>query len=253
MIIAASEWVLGDRLVAFRRARNAGFTAIELDAIPGTDIDALRASLNEFGLAVPSLCWMWNAENELGSPEASSRLAAQKYLLASLEQARELGATQLVVIPACRSVPWDHHESRHRGIERAADSISAVLTDAPENILLALESLRREESFLMNTLDESDHLRRMLDDRRVRLLADVYHMAHEEDDMIGALRAHAEHVSLLHFAAPERGPMLPTSPGIDGLVDSIRTIDSIQSMTLEFIVGEDDALLARGLDFAATV
>jgi sugar phosphate isomerase/epimerase len=253
MLISSSEWVLGDRPTALRRSVAAGFGAIELDAVPGADLAPLRDELAAAQLEVPSLCWSWNKENELGSPDARSRAAAQKYLLDSLEQAHELGATQLVVLPACRNEPWAD-EPRIRGFERAAASISAVLPDAPADVTLALEGLRREESFLMNTLDHSSLLRSMIgSDDRVGLLADWYHLVFEEVDPIAALREHAEEITLVHLAATARGPLLASSTGAAELVEQLRVMPAVQSYTLEFLVGDDDVALADSLAFAASV
>jgi len=253
MLISASEWVLGDRPTAMRRAKAAGFGAIELDAIPGTDVDALRDQLAEAELVVPSLCWSWNSENELGSPDASSRAAAQDYLRASLEQAHELGASQLVVIPACRKEPWQD-EPRIRGFERAASAIAEVLPDAPADVSLALEGLRREESFLMNTLDHSALLSSMIGDPRAGLLADWYHLVAEEIDPIAALRQHADGITLVHLAARERGPLVASSTAAGELVEQLRAMPAVRSYTLEFILSaDDDALLADSVAFATTV
>lgn len=250
MLISASEWVLGDRPTALRRARAAGFTAIELDALPGEDLSALRDQLAEAELTVPSMCWSWNSDNELGSPDAASRAAAQDYLRASLEQAHELGASQLVVIPACRKEPWAD-EPRIRGLERAAAAIVEVLSDSPAEVSLALEGLRREESFLMNTLEHSALLRTMIGDDRVGLLADWYHLVAEEIDPIAELRRHASEITLVHLAATQRGPLLANSVGVEPLVEQLRTMPLVRSLTLEFVVRDDDALLAASLAFAA--
>lgn len=253
MLISASEWVLGDRPTAFRRARAAGFDAIELDATPGVDLAQLRDDLAAAELSVPSLCWGWSSERELGSPDAASRRAAQDYLLGSLELAREVGASQLVVIPACRNVAWDDSEPRIRGLERAGAAIAEVLADAPTEVSLALEGLHREESFLMNTLGDAETLRSMIDDARVGLVADLYHMVHEELDAVEALRRHIDVISLVHLAAPKRGPLLATTPGVDALVAQLRAMPDVRSGTLEFIVRDDDALLADSVTFARSI
>ena len=253
MLISSSEWVLGDRPTALRRTHAAGFDAVELDATPGVDVARLRDDLSEAGLVVPSLCWGWSGDRELGSPDAASRRAAQEYLLRSLEFAVDLGASQLVVLPACRSIPWDDDEPRERGLDRAGAAIAEVLADAPADVAVALEALHREESFLMNTLDDAEGLRSRIDDARVGLVADLYHMVHEEEDMIDSLRRHADAITLVHLAAPERGPLLASTPGVDGLVAQLRAMPGIRSATLEFLVRDDDALLADSVAFARTL
>jgi sugar phosphate isomerase/epimerase len=253
MLISSSEWVLGDRPTALARTRAAGFDAIELDATPGVDLARLRDDLAEAGLVVPSLCWGWSSERELGSPDAASRRTAQEYLRDSLELAASLGASQLVVLPACRNTPWDDDEPRERGLERAGAAIAEVLADAPADVTVALEALHREESFLMNTLDDAQRLRALVGDARVGLVADLYHMVHEEDDMLAALRRHADAITLVHLAARERGPLLASTPGIEAIVAELRALPSARSATLEFLVRDDDALLAESIAFARTL
>ncbi len=148
MQIASSEWVLGDRSRALARTAAAGLTAIELDARPDLDSATVRRSLDQHCLTAPSLCWQWNPDAELGSPDRASRSAAQRYLRGALEQAAELGSGQLVVVPACRETPWQD-EPRQAGIERAAAAIREVLVDAPAQVGLSIEALSTDESFLL--------------------------------------------------------------------------------------------------------
>lgn len=253
MRISVSEWVLGDRPTALRRAVAAGFDAIELDAIPGADTVALREELASAGLSVPSMCWAWNSDAELGSPDRASRARAQSYLRGALEQAHELGADQIVVLPACRNTPWQD-EPRIRGFERAASAIAEVLPDTPAGVGIALEGLRRVESFLMNTLDHSALMRSMIGmDNRVGLLADWYHLVAEEVDPVEAMTRHADAISLVHLAATERGPLLAESVGASDLTVQLRTMPAVASYTIEYNVGDDDAALAASLAFARSV
>lgn len=253
MQISASEWVLGDRPSALRRARAAAFTSIELDAVPGADLARLRDDLAAAGLDVASLCWTWNPEHELGAPDPASRGVAQRYLLAALEQAEALGARRVVVVPACRSVPWEADPSREAGIDRAADAIRTVLADAPVGVGIALEGLRRDESFLMNSLDDAEGLRSRIEDPRAGLLADLYHMVAEDGDVVAALTRHAEAITLVHLAAPDRGPVLASTPGFAAIVGVVRALPNADSMTLEFLVHDDDAVLAESVRFAHSI
>jgi sugar phosphate isomerase/epimerase len=246
--IASSEWVLGDRDQALSRTLAAGLTAIELDARPELDADKLRSHLAEQGLTVPSMCWRWAPEAELGSPDPGSRAAAQRYLLGAMTQAADLGASQVVVIPACRTTPWQD-EPREAGIERAASAIREVLTDAPPDVRLSLEALRTDESFLLNTLDEADELRAMVDDDRAALLADLYHLVVLEGPLDEVVAAHADRISLVHFAAADRSGVTAATPRVDEVVATLRAAGFAGSVTLEYVV-PDDVDLARAAAFA---
>lgn len=239
--IASSEWVLGDREQAMVRTSAAGLTAVELDARPDLDSEAVRGDLVERGLTAPSLCWQWNPDAELGSPHEPSRLDAQRYLRGALEQAAHLGATQLVVIPACRAVPW-LDEPRRAGMERAASAIREVLRDAPAQVGLAVEALRTDESFLVNTLEEGEHLRVLIDDDRAGLLADLYHLAALDGELDEIVGAHADKVSLVHFAAADRAKVTAHTPRIAELISVLACAGFGGSVTLEYIVPTDEDL-----------
>lgn len=239
--IASSEWVLGDRDQAMTRTAAAGLTVVELDARPDLDTQSVRLALLERGLSAPSLCWQWNPEAELGSPEHTSRLGAQRYLAGALEQAEHLGAVQLVVVPACREIPWQT-EPRQTGIERAAAAIREVLCDAPAGVQLSIEALRTDESFLLNTLDEADELRVMIDDDRVALLADLYHLADLDGDLAEIVGAHADKISLVHFAAADRSKVSSTTPQVAEVISVLAAAGFDGSVTLEYTVPDDDDL-----------
>ncbi|AQA03350.1 hypothetical protein BVC93_14050 [Mycobacterium sp. MS1601] len=251
MQIASSEWVLGNRDRALARTAAAGLTAIELDARPDLDSAAVRSSLAEYGLTAPSLCWQWNPDAELGSPDRTSRSDAQRYLRGALEQAAELGAAQLVVVPACREIAWQD-EPRRAGVERAASAIREVLRDAPAEVGLSIEALRTDESFLLNTLDEADDLRVLIDDERAALLADLYHLAALDGDLDSLVSAHADKVSLVHFAAADRARVSPATPGIAEVISALARAGFAGSVTLEYTV-PDDRDLAQAAAFATQV
>lgn len=239
--ISSSEWVLGERATALQRTLSAGLSAIELDARPEIDSGELQRTLDELELTVPSMCWRWEPAAELGSPDPASRLAAQHYLRGALVQADRLGADALVVIPACRETPWQH-EPRQVAIERAGAAIREVIVDAPPGVLLALEALRIDESFLMNTLDEADELRCLIDDDRASLLADLYHLAALEGTLSDVVAPHAAHVCLVHFAAPDRSRVGPLTPEVQDVVEVLADAGFAGSVTLEYIVSNDGDL-----------
>lgn len=248
--LSSSEWVLGDRRQALERTVAAGLRAIELDASPEQGSDVIGRRLEDAGLHVNSLCWRWNPEAELGSPDGAARAAAQRYLLASLQQAHELGAGQLVVVPACRALPW-RDEPREHGIDRAAGAIREVLRDAPADVDISLEALRGDESFLLNTLDEADELRLLVDDPRARLLADVYHLAALDGELPDLLRPHVGAISLVHWAAPDRSRVRTDTPHALAVVEVLAAGGFAGPITLEYTVPDDEDLAAAVHDALA--
>jgi sugar phosphate isomerase/epimerase len=88
-----------------------------------------------------------------------------------------------------------------------------LLTDALEdlgghagqyNVPLLYEPLNRYETDLANTVADGVALLETLSTRNVRLLADLFHMNIEEQDLAGAVRAGGRHVGHVHFVDSNR-------------------------------------------------
>jgi sugar phosphate isomerase/epimerase len=241
-----SEWTLDAPTTAeaIDRVAAAGYGAIELAAMPELDVRTARERLDVHGLTVSSLCWMG-----LGFPDRDCahvsdlvRRRAGDYLRRSLEQAHDLGAAVLVLVPTFRVDP--DPSGREAELDRAAATIAAGARAATDGPIIALEALNRYETHLLRTLDDAERLRQLIDLPNVELMADVFHMNIEEDAIPAALRAHADHIVHVHLADNQRRE--PGSGQLDfgSVFETLDDVGYDGALAMEFIPATDRAMRA---------
>ena len=81
-----------------------------------------------------------------------------------------------------------------------------ILAEAAEraNVQLFVESVNREETHLLNRLDQAAALVDPLGHDRLDIVADLFHMAHEEADISAAILENREHIGHVHIADSNR-------------------------------------------------
>ena len=128
-------------------------------------------------------------------------VAITNYLNMTLERCRQLGAVIVVWGSASsRNVPDGFSR------ERAWLQIKTFLRGAGDiarsnNIVLAIEPLRKAESNIINTGEEASRLVQEVNHPNVKMIIDYYHMRVENEDP-EILRRAREHIVHLHFANP---------------------------------------------------
>lgn len=81
-----------------------------------------------------------------------------------------------------------------------------ILADAADQakVQLFVESVYREETHLLNRLDQASSLIDPLGRDRLAIVADLFHMAHEELDSPGAILENREYIGHVHLADSNR-------------------------------------------------
>jgi len=198
--ISVSEWTLRDDSVArcIDRVARLGYDGIELAGKPERRTTALVAALTAAQLPVYSVCSFFAADRDYAHPEPSRRKATRDYLRAVLEQAGELGARVVIVVPTYRSQPLG---SRADELAFAAETIRLAAEDVPASgPTVGLEPLNQYETHLIRTLADAEELRTMIGLPNVRLMADVFHMNIEEREPVAALAFYGASIAHVHLA-----------------------------------------------------
>jgi sugar phosphate isomerase/epimerase len=78
---------------------------------------------------------------------------------------------------------------------------------ASEGVILIYEPLNRYETNLFNTLEAGSGFLERNDLSHVKLLADLFHMNIEEDNLAESIRKFGNHIGHVHFADSNRKPM----------------------------------------------
>lgn len=246
--ISVSEWTLRDKDLnqALSTLASLGYDSIELSGRPERRASTVAASLKTAGLSATSVCTVFSENRDYAHPDPIPRRAAVDYLRAVLDQAGELEARVVIVVPTYRPNPL---APRADEFARAAESLATSLEGHPTNgPKLAIEPLNLYETHLVRTLDDADALRRAVGHPSVGVMGDTFHMNIEETSSVDALRKHAPQILHVHLADSNR--MQPGAGHVDfaGVGRVLREACYDGTLAMEFLPWTD-AAGARGLAY----
>jgi len=212
-MIAPETDPLGASIV--EEAARLGFDYLELSlrdimSLPEADRRDLRARLDHAGLPCEACNNFFPAHIRLTGPQADLR-AALEYGRRALERAAGLGARVVVFgSSGARNVPEGYD------MDSARDQLAGLLAAlgphaAALGVVIAVEPLRRQESNIINRLDEALRLVEELGHSSVGVLVDSYHLEAEAENsaVIALAGAAVRHVHV----AEGKGRRFPSSPG----------------------------------------
>lgn len=252
--ISVTQWIFGREPLDATAERLAalGYDGIELSGEPDAISAArVRAIVEPLGLAVTSICGIYTPERDLSHPDGSVRRAAVDYVRRCAELGAELGAGVVIVVPTAvgRTAPVESADAEWQwAVESIAEAAAALPADGPR---LALEALNRYETYLVNSLGRAEELRRAVASPRVELMADLFHMNIEEDDVVDAVRTHAEHVVHVHLADSNRREPGRGHTDFAGVLRALDESGYDGVLTMEFLPPTANPYLAASLDVPA--
>lgn len=140
-----------------------------------------------------------------GSEKEATRRNALDYLKHCIDTAADANA---VALQGVLYAPWQKFSSldRQKRWHYSADVLrKAGLYAAEKGLRLHVEVINRFETDFMNTLDEGAAFLKLIDLDNVLLLADVFHMNIEEDDIAAAIQRNLQQIGCLHISENHRG------------------------------------------------
>lgn len=192
---------------AFARARALGFDAIEIfapgpQAVPQAELQELVQSSGLQVAAVGTGAGMVKHGLSLTDPDAGRRTAAQDFVRDMIDFGGPFSAPAII----------GSMQGRHGGDvspQQALDYLAEALENlaphaAKYNVPLIYEPLNRYETNLIKTIDEGVAFLHRLSTDNVKLLADLFHMNIEEDDVAAAIRRGGDAIGHVHFVDSNR-------------------------------------------------
>jgi hydroxypyruvate isomerase len=195
-------------LERFARARDAGFSAVELWWPRGEDLGATRAAIEDAGVDVVLLNFdagdMPAGDRGLIS-DPDRQAAFRENVPVALELARDVGCTKLNAL-AGHELP---------GLERAAQlelarenvrfAADAAGEQGAEVLIEAVNTIENGPYLLSRTAEAADFVRSVGRDN-VRLQYDAYHMQRMEGNLVATIERHFDAIAHVQVAdSPDRG------------------------------------------------
>lgn len=195
---------------SLKKASNLGFDGVELFTRTGADVNAneLRQRLNFYGLelaAVGTGAGKVLQGLTLTDPNPEIRQKALDYIAEMIDFGAQFGAPAIIGSMQ-GNIPAGH--TKEEALDLLAKGLSELGKRAKSaGVSLIYEPLNRYESNLMNTLQAGSEFLEKYQLEGIVLLADLFHMNIEEEDLAESLSKNAKNISHVHFADSNRRPM----------------------------------------------
>ena len=143
-------------------------------------------------------------------PDPDERARAMAELSEAIELAGRIGADGVVFVPHFFDPLLPDLSPYKTAVDLELALLGAqleILAEEAERekVKLFVESVYREETHLLNRIDQASSLVDPLGHDRLAIVADLFHMAHEESDSPAAILDNREHIGHVHLADSNRG------------------------------------------------
>lgn len=207
--IWASPFTTAEHLSLLPKLAGMGFDLIEVAYEDPAQIDtqALAAAAADAGLGV-IVCGAFGPGRNLVSADPAERWAASQYIRTLIDAAATLGSPVVggPMYGAVGKTPAADPASRAAERVIAARELRPLAAYAGDHgVRLAMETLNRFETDLVNVVDQGLELIDRIDSPHVGLHLDTFHMHLEEKDSAAAIRRAGKRVFHVHACENDRG------------------------------------------------
>lgn len=221
-----------DLVEKFKFVKSMGFECFEIDGKVLVDnVETVKKAVEESGLAVSSACGGYRGW--IGDFIEERRQNGVEDLKEIIRALKEVGGKG-VVVPAAwgmftfRLPPMTSPRSHEGDVQAILASLKELDAVAEEHgIYLYLEPLNRYQDHMLNTLKDAMDIIEQGKLKMVKITADFYHMAIEEDDISESLLQFQNAIGHIHIAENHR-----YQPGT-GSIDWKRHIQTLKDMGYE--------------------
>lgn len=188
-----------------------------------------------------------SSSTDISSKDKLIRKSGINFLKECIDITKEMGSDTLSGVIAAPWQEFAENDSKQERWKRSAKSINIIAEYANDlGVNINLEVLNRFESDFMNTLNEGTEFLKLVDFKNVNLLADIFHMNIEENDILKALRENKRNIGYIHICENHRG--VPGTGHIEwnDIIKEIQNNKYNGFLTLESFVASEGEV-AKGL------
>ncbi|NLC85195.1 MAG: sugar phosphate isomerase/epimerase [Ruminococcaceae bacterium] len=209
--------------------KEAGFDYIEMRlmlvaALSDEAFEKLVRTLQVYALPCDVCCALFPKTVRVTGMEADDK-NIKAYLEAAFGRANILGAKK-VVFGSAPARALDKNTTEEQGYKQLTDMIHAIMLPLCEkyDVTVVIEPLRRDACNFINTLTDGMKLVRMVNAKRIGLLADSLHMLTNEENA-NQILDYQDSLKHVHIADARRG--LPEDGYSEPVQDIIRNLKKI--------------------------
>ena len=232
---------------ACAQAAALGFDGIEIFP-PGPeslDVAVMQKLLDQHELKVAAIGtgggWVvhqWTVTNG----DASIRKRAREFIHRMIDAAAALGAPAILGSMQGR---WDGDVTRAQAIDWLGEALEEFGDHASERGQVFLyEPLNRYETNLFNRVPDAAAWLRTLLSKNIRILADLFHMNLEEENLPAALREAGTLVGHVHFADSNRRAIGFGHTAVEPIISTLREIGYAGYLSAEILPSPDSMTAA---------
>ena len=209
--MSAGPWIFWHDLEeSLKKAAALGFDGVELFTASGADVDAgyLRKQLDHYGLglaAVGTGAGKVIHGLTLTDPDPNIRQKAISFISEMISFGAQFGAPAIIGSMQGNVLPGGNREETLDWLVEGLGVLQKTASD--QGVMLIYEPLNRYETNLLNTLKTGTEFLKKNDLSNIRLLADLFHMNIEEDNLPQIIRESGKYIGHVHFADSNRKPM----------------------------------------------
>lgn len=210
MPIAVQEDMLPGRTMRekFEQARQLGVEGIEFwgKGLPDK-VEAIAGAMMATGIQVASV--NHGRQSRFLDPDPAERDRALTELRSSIMCASDLKAAGVIFVPHFAGPALPDLSPWKTASELQAELLNEHLRTLEDyayamDVTLYVEPVNRYETHFLNRLDQAAAIARRRNHTHVKIVADLFHMALDEDDIPEAIRAHKDVIGHVHLADSNR-------------------------------------------------
>ncbi|MCM3115828.1 sugar phosphate isomerase/epimerase [Neobacillus sp. MER 74] len=253
---SATQWIYGNESLedSIKRLKKYGYQGVELAGEPYTiDIEETKELLSKYELECSSICGIFTPERDLSSPNNEIRKKAVEYVKRSVDLAKTLHASTLIVVPTCVG-KLSPETTLEEEWNNAIQSVKEVGLYAKEQgISIAIEALNRYETYLVNNLTLALRFVEEVNVEGVGVMADLFHMSIEERDMRDSIMKISRYLAHVHIADNTREAAGLGQTNFAPVISLLKELGYKGYITMEFLPAVSNPYVASGLQGEANV
>ncbi|TCN21188.1 sugar phosphate isomerase/epimerase family protein [Mesobacillus foraminis] len=253
---SATQWIYGNESLedSLKRLKRFGYQGVELAGEPYTiDIEETKELLTNYELECSSICGIFTPERDLSSSNDEIRKKAVEYVKRSVDLAKTLHASTLIVVPTCvgkLSPETTLEEEWNNAIQSVKE---AGLYAKEQGITIAIEALNRYETYLVNNLTLALRFVEEVNVEGVGIMADLFHMSIEERDMRDSIMKISRYLAHVHIADNTREAAGLGQTDFAPVISLLKELGYKGYITMEFLPAVSNPYVASGLQGEADI